>query len=188
MMGKNVGGAKHLSPSLPPSRGPPARPVIAVIPASDEPTVLPRRDEGQGPQGWRGGRNRCGRLGEQTRPAARESGRENGTSGRASLAVPGGGSAASPSATSMRRTAAGSVTAPRIRRRPPQRSQTSTSIANTRWRRCAQGQRHGAECAPRVQVVEAPPGLDEQRQKISKRSEVSGDARLLTLLKGAAAF
>jgi hypothetical protein len=118
MMGKNVGGAKHLSPSLPPSRGPPARPVIAVIPASDEPTVLPRRDEGQGPQGWRGGRNRCGRLGEQTRPAARESGRENGTSGRASLAVPGGGSAASPSATSMRRTAAGSVTAPRIRRRP----------------------------------------------------------------------
>jgi hypothetical protein len=37
----------------------------------------------------------------------------------------GGGSAASPSAARSRRTAWGSVTAPRIRRRPPQRSHTS---------------------------------------------------------------
>ena len=35
--------------------------------------------------------------------------------------------------TSTRRTAAGSVTAPRIRRGPPQRSHTSTSNPNTRW-------------------------------------------------------
>jgi hypothetical protein len=37
---------------------------------------------------------------------------------------PGGGSAASPSATRSRRTACGSVTAPRIRRGPPQRGRT----------------------------------------------------------------
>ena len=35
---------------------------------------------------------------------------------------------------STRRTACGSVTAPRIRRAPPQRSHTSTWIANTRRR------------------------------------------------------
>ena len=45
---------------------------------------------------------------------------------------PGGGSGASPSAARSRRTAWGSVTAPRIRRRPPQRSHTSTAKPNTR--------------------------------------------------------
>jgi hypothetical protein len=39
---------------------------------------------------------------------------------------PGGGSGASSSAARSGRTAWGSVTAPRIRRRPPQRSHTST--------------------------------------------------------------
>ena len=57
---------------------------------------------------------------------------------------PGGGSGASPSAARSRRTAWGSVTAPRIRRRPPQRSHTSTSKPNTRWSSRAQGQRRGA--------------------------------------------
>jgi hypothetical protein len=52
-----------------------------------------------------------------------------------------------PSAASTRRTACGSVTAPRIRRGPPQRSQTSTWIANTRRRSRAQVQRFG-ERAP----------------------------------------
>ena len=56
---------------------------------------------------------------------------------------PGGGSGASPSAARSRRTAWGSVTAPRIRRRPPQRSHTSTSRPNTRWSSRAQGQRLG---------------------------------------------
>jgi tRNA synthetases class I (E and Q), anti-codon binding domain len=41
---------------------------------------------------------------------------------------------ARPRAASSRRTACGSVTAPRIRRGPPQRGHTRTSIANT-WRR-----------------------------------------------------
>jgi hypothetical protein len=41
----------------------------------------------------------------------------------------------------IRRTAAGSVTVPRIRRGPPQRSQTSTSKPNTRWSNRAHGQR-----------------------------------------------
>jgi hypothetical protein len=59
----------------------------------------------------------------------------------AGTAPPGGGSAASPSPTSTRRTAWGSVTAPRIRRRPPQRSHTRISIANTRWSNRAQGHR-----------------------------------------------
>jgi hypothetical protein len=46
------------------------------------------------------------------------------------------GSAASPSAARSRRTAWGSVTAPRSR--PPQRSHTSTSNPNTRWSNRAQ--------------------------------------------------
>ena len=50
----------------------------------------------------------------------------------------GGGSAASPSAASTRRTAWGWLTAPRMRHEPPQRSQTSTWIANTRRRSRAQ--------------------------------------------------
>ena len=50
---------------------------------------------------------------------------------------------ARPSAARSRRTAWGSVTAPRIRRGPPQRSQTRTSIANTRRRSRAQGHRLG---------------------------------------------
>src|SRR5262245_60807548 len=55
---------------------------------------------------------------------------------------PGGGSAARPRAASSRRTALGSVTAPRIRRGPPQR-QTRTSNENTRRSSRAQGQRVG---------------------------------------------
>jgi hypothetical protein len=56
---------------------------------------------------------------------------------------PGGGSAARPSAASRRRMACGSVTAPRVRRGPPKRSQTKTGMANTRRRRQAQGHRPG---------------------------------------------
>jgi fumarylacetoacetate (FAA) hydrolase family protein len=55
----------------------------------------------------------------------------------------GGGLPASPSAASSRWTAWGSVTAPRIRRGPPQRGQTRTSSANTRRRSGAQGQLAG---------------------------------------------
>jgi hypothetical protein len=50
----------------------------------------------------------------------------------AATGCPGGGSAASPSAARSRRTACGSVTAPRIRRAPPQCGLTRISIANTR--------------------------------------------------------
>jgi hypothetical protein len=64
---------------------------------------------------------------------------------------PGGGSAASPRATSTRRTAAASVTAPRMRRGPPQRSHTKTSIANSRCSHRAhdQGRGEGRGRSPR---------------------------------------
>ena len=67
---------------------------------------------------------------------------------RAVTAPGGGGLPASPSAASSPWTAWGSVTAPRIRRGPPQRGQTRTSSANTRRRSGAQGQRRetGAAC------------------------------------------
>jgi hypothetical protein len=52
---------------------------------------------------------------------------------------PGSGSAARPTAARSRRTAWGSVTAPRIQRGPPQRAHPRISSANTRWRRRAPG-------------------------------------------------
>jgi hypothetical protein len=48
---ENVGGPKHLFPSLPPSRGPPVRPGIAA-------SRLYAGDRAQG-KGLRGGRNGC---------------------------------------------------------------------------------------------------------------------------------
>jgi hypothetical protein len=70
--------------------------------------------------------------GGQTGPVAWR--RARSRAGQAAGTTGGGGSAARPSAASSRRTAWGSVTAPRIRRGPPQRSHTRTSIANTRRR------------------------------------------------------
>ena len=92
------------------------------------------------------------------RPGTRPAGSANRRDGRAGVGAiargsgggagrPGGGSGASPSAARSRRTAWGSVTAPRIRRRPPQRSHTSTSNPNTRWSNRAQGHRRGARAS-----------------------------------------
>ena len=76
---------------------------------------------------------------------------------------PGGGSAARPSAAKTRRTAWGSVTAPRIRRGPPQRSHTRISIANTRWRSWAHGHRLGARAPASVRGVVRRGRRDDRR-------------------------
>ena len=86
------------------------------------------------PRGWA----------DKTSTAAPGGGGDRGAGGQAAwTARPGGGWAASPGALSNRRTAWGAVTAPRIRRGPPQRSHTRTSMANTRWSSRAQGHRPG---------------------------------------------
>ena len=88
-----------------------------------------------------------GRVERSAAKSVRSSSRGMGT--QTGTAAPGGGAIArgsggggrparprlrrEPRAASMRRTAWGSVTAPRIRRRPPPRSHTSTSNPNTPW-------------------------------------------------------
>jgi hypothetical protein len=113
-----------------------------------------RRTRRSGPA--RAPRGRCRGPGGSLEPANRQ--RTDGDNGvpwwaacaagqAAETGRPGGGAAASPSAAGSRRTACGSVTAPRIRRGPPQRGQTRTWIANTQRRSWAQGQRRGTGAA-----------------------------------------
>jgi hypothetical protein len=139
----NVGGPSHVSVS------PPPRPVPPLAALATPPTARPNDSVSlAGPAravgAWR------------MRPGTRASG-SAGTRGArcrgrgvierggqvAGTGRPGGGSAASPSAARSRRTAWGSVTAPRIRRGPPQRGHTRTSNPNTRWSNRAQGHRRG---------------------------------------------
>ena len=78
----------------------------------------------------REGPRRVPRSAGQTGPAAPGWGARSTVGQAAGTGRPGGGSAANPSAAKSRRTAWGSVTAPRIRRGPAQRSHTSTSTPN----------------------------------------------------------
>ena len=89
-----------------------------------------RLPTGAGDSGPKGDRENVGSARHVSRPAARVVGAIARGSGRGAS----GGFAASRKATSTRRTTEGAVTAPRIRRGPPQRSHTRTLIANTRWR------------------------------------------------------
>jgi hypothetical protein len=104
----------------------------------------------------RQGRREVGEMRPGTRPTGPAGGRGDGRArwwarsraGQAARTGPGGGSGASPNAARSRRTACGSVTAPRIRRGPPQRGQTRTWIANARRGSWAQGQRRGTGADP----------------------------------------
>jgi hypothetical protein len=89
---------------------------------------------------------------------------------RPGRAAPGGGSAASPSAARSRRTACGSVTAPRIRRAPPQRSQTSTWMASTRRSKRAQFSRL-ADCEPASALASSGAGRGTSQAEAVRSKE-----------------
>ena len=82
------------------------------------------------------------------------------------MARPGGGSGGRPKRARRRRTAWGSVTAPRIRRAPPQCGQTRISIANTRRRSVAHDSRPG----PVPEAVRGEAGKPGRRRRHQPRS------------------
>ena len=123
---ENVGGPGHLSVSPPPHPVPRSRRRPRL--QRRAPTIARRWRVRQGRREVRAVRPGTHPVGSAHRP--RRSRRVVGAIARAS----GGGSAARPSAARSRRTAWGSVTAPRIRRAPPQCSHTRTSGPRSRTR------------------------------------------------------
>jgi hypothetical protein len=108
----------------------------------------------------------------------------------ATATLGGGGFAAKPSATSSRWTAGGSVTAPTMRRGPPQRGQTRISIANTRRRSAGDATRpdargpSGAQAdghTPRGACGSHPDCPGHHRPRPSHPTQRSRDGRVVTI-------
>ncbi len=157
-----LGGARHVCSAPCPAAGTPAWPARAA-PAWEHGAGWAGKGRASDSRARASGAGRAaGRAGVGRRPAG-SAGRRGprrrvvtggiGGGQATGTARRGGGSAASPSAAKSRRPAWGAVTAPGIRRGPPQRSQTSTGIANTRWRSRAQGQRRGAGAPAAARVA-----------------------------------
>jgi hypothetical protein len=113
-------------------------------PGSWRPMAHTSRRRSASSRGRRGSRRWKGSSGARTRSVDMLP----GVAQPAGTARPGGGSAARPSAVSSRRTACGSVAAPRIRRGPAQRGQTRTLSENTRRRSVDHDRGPGARGRP----------------------------------------